>query len=97
VGRLILDELETEPRQFGEKGDPFSAGRANRMVYNYSEKGTLKSIEDSLTRRLGWVFGFGRFGSTSPRAILGGWCRFWRRVMFPPSSQNPPVVPIGKR
>jgi D-threo-aldose 1-dehydrogenase len=31
VGRLILDELETGPRQFGEKGDLFSAGRANRM------------------------------------------------------------------
>jgi D-threo-aldose 1-dehydrogenase len=50
VGRLVLDELETGPRQFGEKGDLFSAGRANRMVYDYSEKGTLKSIEDSLTR-----------------------------------------------
>src|ERR1700722_6977058 len=50
VGRLILDELETGPRDFGEKGDLFSAGRANRMVYDYSEKGTLKSIEDSLSR-----------------------------------------------
>jgi D-threo-aldose 1-dehydrogenase len=50
VGRLVLDELETGPRRFGEKGDLFSAGRANRMVYDYSEKGTLKSIEDSLTR-----------------------------------------------
>jgi D-threo-aldose 1-dehydrogenase len=50
VGRLILDELETGPRQFGEKGDLFSAGRANRMVYDYSEKGTLKSIEDSVNR-----------------------------------------------
>src|SRR5258705_8424420 len=50
VGRLILDELETGPRDCGEKGDLFSAGRANRMVYDYSEKGTLKSIEDSLNR-----------------------------------------------
>ena len=50
VGRLVLDELETGPRDFGEKGDLFSAGRANRMVYDYSEKGTLKSIEDSLSR-----------------------------------------------
>ena len=50
VGRLVLDELDTGPRQFGEKGDLFSAGRANRMVYDYSEKGTLKSIEDSLAR-----------------------------------------------
>jgi D-threo-aldose 1-dehydrogenase len=50
VGRLVLDELETGPRDFGEKGDLFSAGRANRMVYDYSEKGTLKSIEGSLTR-----------------------------------------------
>jgi D-threo-aldose 1-dehydrogenase len=58
VGRLILDELETGPRQFGEKGDLFSAGRANRMVYDYSEKGTLKSIEDSLTRLNGDRFDF---------------------------------------
>jgi D-threo-aldose 1-dehydrogenase len=50
VGRLVLDELETGPRQFGEKGDLFRAGRANRMVYDYSEKGTLKSIEGSLNR-----------------------------------------------
>jgi D-threo-aldose 1-dehydrogenase len=50
VGRLVLDELETGPRDFGEKGDLFSAGRANRMVYDYLEKGTLKSIEDSLSR-----------------------------------------------
>ena len=50
VGLLVLDEVEAGPRQFGEKGDLFKSGRANRMVYDYSEKGTLKSIEDSLTR-----------------------------------------------
>jgi D-threo-aldose 1-dehydrogenase len=50
VGRLVLDELETEPGQFGEKGDLFSAGRANRSVYDYSKKGPLKSIEASLNR-----------------------------------------------
>jgi D-threo-aldose 1-dehydrogenase len=50
VGLLVLDELETGPRDFGEKGDLFKFGRTNRMVYDYSEKGTLKSIEDSLNR-----------------------------------------------
>jgi D-threo-aldose 1-dehydrogenase len=50
VGRLVLDELETGPRQFGEQGDRVGAGRATRMVCDYSENGTLNSIEDSLAR-----------------------------------------------
>jgi D-threo-aldose 1-dehydrogenase len=50
VGRLILDEVETGKRDFGEKTGLFSSGRPNRMVYDYSAEGTLRSIEDSLKR-----------------------------------------------
>src|SRR5215813_11442347 len=50
VGRLILDEVETGKRDFGEKGGIFEFGHPNRIVYDYSEKGALKSIEDSLKR-----------------------------------------------
>jgi len=50
VGRLILDEVETGWRDFGEKGGIFEFGRPNRIVYDYSEHGALKSIEDSLKR-----------------------------------------------
>lgn len=50
VGRLILDEVETGARDFGEKGGLFEFGRPNRVVYDYSEKGTLQSIDDSLER-----------------------------------------------
>ena len=50
VGRLILDEVETGRRDFGEKGGIFEFGRPSRIVYDYSEHGALKSIEDSLKR-----------------------------------------------
>jgi D-threo-aldose 1-dehydrogenase len=50
VGRIILDELETGKRGLGEKGGLFEFGRPNRIVYDYTEKGALKSIEDSLSR-----------------------------------------------
>jgi len=50
VGRLILDEVESKPQEFGEKGDLFSYGRPNRIVYDYSADGALRSIEDSLKR-----------------------------------------------
>src|SRR5262245_45056385 len=50
VGRLILDEVESGPRQLGEKGNLFAFGRPNRMVYDYSADGTLRSIENSLKR-----------------------------------------------
>ena len=50
VGRLILDEVETGHRQFGEKGNLFEHGRPNKIVYDYTEKGAVKSIEDSLQR-----------------------------------------------
>jgi D-threo-aldose 1-dehydrogenase len=50
VGRLILEEVESGPRHLGEKGIRFEFGRPNRMVYDYSADGTLRSIEDSLKR-----------------------------------------------
>src|SRR5215813_7386788 len=50
VGRLILDEIDHEIRNFGEKGELFKYGRPNKIVYDYTEKGTMKSIEDSLKR-----------------------------------------------
>ena len=50
VGRIILNEVETGNRHFGEKGNLFEHGRANKIVYDYTEKGAIKSIEDSLQR-----------------------------------------------
>ena len=50
VGRLILDEIEPGKREFGEKGALFEHGHANKIAYDYSEEGTLKSIEDSCKR-----------------------------------------------
>lgn len=50
VGRIILDEIEPGPRKFGEKGDLFAFGRPNKIVYDYSADGALRSIEDSLKR-----------------------------------------------
>jgi D-threo-aldose 1-dehydrogenase len=51
VGRLILDEVEdVSKRDLGEKGEVFKHGRPNRIVNDYSEAGTLHSIEDSLKR-----------------------------------------------
>jgi D-threo-aldose 1-dehydrogenase len=51
VGRLILDEIEdVSARDLGEKGGVFKHGRPNRIVNDYSEDATLRSIEDSLKR-----------------------------------------------
>ena len=51
VGRIILDELEdVSARDLGEKGDVFRHGRANKVVNDYTEDGTLRSIEGSLAR-----------------------------------------------
>src|SRR5258705_4308975 len=56
VGRLVLDEVDTDE----DDSEMFKFGRANRVVYDYSEKGTLTSIEGSLNRlgvdRLDFVF-----------------------------------------
>ncbi|KAB1072320.1 aldo/keto reductase [Methylobacterium planeticum] len=50
VGRLILDEMETGGRDQGEKGEIFKYGRPNKIVYDYTEDGTKRSIADSLKR-----------------------------------------------
>ena len=50
VGRLILDELEHDTQTFGEKGDLFKHGHRNKVVYDYTEEGTVRSIEESLKR-----------------------------------------------
>ena len=51
VGRLVLDEVEdVNARDLGEKGDVFKHGRPNKIVNDYSEDATLRSIEDSLKR-----------------------------------------------
>ena len=51
VGRLVLDEVEdVSVRDLGEKGDVFKHGRPNKIVNDYSEDATLRSIEDSLKR-----------------------------------------------
>jgi D-threo-aldose 1-dehydrogenase len=50
VGRLILDALEQDARSFGEKGSLFEHGRRNKVVYDYTEEGTVRSIEESLKR-----------------------------------------------
>ncbi|WP_157217907.1 aldo/keto reductase [Flavisphingomonas formosensis] len=50
VGRVILDEIEESPRDNGEKGDVFANGRPNKVINDYSEDGTYRSIEESLKR-----------------------------------------------
>jgi D-threo-aldose 1-dehydrogenase len=50
VGRIILNEVEQDAQTFGEKGNLFEHGRRNKVAYDYTEKGTTKSIEDSLCR-----------------------------------------------
>ena len=50
VGRLILDEVVAGKRDFGEKTGLFEFGRPNRIVYDYSADGTMRSIEASLDR-----------------------------------------------
>lgn len=51
VGRIILDEVEdVSARNLGEKGDVFKYGRPNKIVNDYSEDATYRSIEDSLKR-----------------------------------------------
>jgi D-threo-aldose 1-dehydrogenase len=51
VGRIILDEIEdVDARDLGDKRDVFKHGRPNKIVNDYSEAATLRSIEDSLKR-----------------------------------------------
>jgi D-threo-aldose 1-dehydrogenase len=50
VGRIILSEIEQDIQTFGEKGDLFKHGRKNKVVYDYTADGAVRSIEDSLKR-----------------------------------------------
>ncbi|WP_263356764.1 aldo/keto reductase [Acidicapsa ligni] len=50
VGRIILDEVVDSAQTFGEKGTLFKHGHQNKIVYDYTEKGAMQSIEDSLKR-----------------------------------------------
>lgn len=50
VGRIILEEVETGGRDFGEKAGLFEHGHLGRILYDYSYDGALRSLEDSLKR-----------------------------------------------
>ncbi len=51
VGRIVLDDVgSAEDRDFGEKSGVFQHGRPNKIVNDYSEDATYRSIEDSLKR-----------------------------------------------
>jgi D-threo-aldose 1-dehydrogenase len=50
VGRIVLDEIEQASRDLGEKSGLFAAGRKNKVINDYSEDATLRSIEHSLQR-----------------------------------------------
>ena len=50
VGRLVLEDVDDSVRDFGEKGDIFRHGRPNKVVLDYTDAGTRRSIEDSLER-----------------------------------------------
>jgi D-threo-aldose 1-dehydrogenase len=56
VGRLALDEIDTDEHD----SEMFKFGLVNRVVYDYTEAGAVKSIEGSLNRlrvdRLDFVF-----------------------------------------
>lgn len=50
VGRVVLDEIEDGARDNGDKGGVFAHGRPNKVINDYSEDATYRSIEDSLKR-----------------------------------------------
>ncbi|QWT21604.1 aldo/keto reductase [Bacillus sp. NP157] len=50
IGRIVLDEIEKEARDLGEKAGLFAAGRPNKVLNDYSADATLRSIENSLER-----------------------------------------------
>ncbi|MFD8600468.1 aldo/keto reductase [Kitasatospora sp. NPDC059646] len=50
VGRVILDEHETDIPDFGEKGGLFEHGNPNRIVHEWTADATERSIEGSLKR-----------------------------------------------
>lgn len=49
MGGVILEEIEdVSDRDLGEKSDVFKQGRPNRILHDYCEDATFRSIEDSL-------------------------------------------------
>ncbi|GAA5608393.1 aldo/keto reductase [Streptomyces griseus] len=52
VGRVILDEIETDVPDFGEKGGLFEHGNANKVLHEWTADATERSIEGTL-RRMG--------------------------------------------
>ncbi|WP_369218135.1 aldo/keto reductase, partial [Streptomyces flavofungini] len=52
VGRVILDEIETDVPDFGEKGGLFEHGNPNKVLHEWTADATERSVEGSL-RRLG--------------------------------------------
>ncbi|MFB7600604.1 aldo/keto reductase [Streptomyces sp. NPDC056160] len=52
VGRVVLDEMETDVPDFGEKGGLFEHGNPNKVLHEWTADATERSIEGSL-RRMG--------------------------------------------
>lgn len=50
VGRVVLDEHETEVPDFGEKGGLFEHGNPNRILHEWTADATERAIEGSLRR-----------------------------------------------
>lgn len=50
VGRVILDEHETDVPDFGEKGGLFEHGNPNKILHEWTADATERSIEGSLKR-----------------------------------------------
>ncbi|MFB7343252.1 aldo/keto reductase [Streptomyces hydrogenans] len=50
VGRVVLDEHETDVPDFGEKGGLFEHGNPNKILHEWTADATERSIEDSLKR-----------------------------------------------
>ncbi|MEU6392374.1 aldo/keto reductase [Streptomyces sp. NPDC046939] len=50
VGRVILDEKETDVPDFGEKGGLFEHGNPNKVLHEWTADATERSIEGSLKR-----------------------------------------------
>jgi D-threo-aldose 1-dehydrogenase len=50
VGRVILDDHETDARDLGEKGSLFEHGRPNKIVHEWTADATERSLEGSLKR-----------------------------------------------
>ncbi|MFT2020241.1 aldo/keto reductase [Streptomyces sp. 796.1] len=50
VGRVVLDEPETEAPDLGEKGSLFEHGNPNKVLHSWTAENTERSIEGSLKR-----------------------------------------------